>query len=143
MESGTDAAYSFQRGSLTVELAVVTPVLALFLLISLALGRYALAREEVVGGARAAADAAAVASSGPQAQQAAIAAAIPVLRGTHTCNSPSVTVDVASFTPGSVVRVSVSCRVDYSDLAIPGFPGSTTVGAVQTATVDPYRAIQR
>jgi Flp pilus assembly protein TadG len=129
------------RGSLSVELVVLTPVLALFLLVSLALGRYALAREQVVGGARAAADAAAIAGSAVIAQKAAVAAATPVLQSNHSCTDPSVNVDVASFAPGAVIRVSVSCRVDFSDLLVPGFPGSTTISAVQEAVVDPYRAV--
>jgi Flp pilus assembly protein TadG len=130
------------RGSLTVELVVLTPVLALFLLVSLAFGRYALAREQVVGGARAAADAAAVANSPLQAQQAAVAAATPVLQSNHSCTRPRVTVDVGSFAPGAVVRVSVSCRIDFSDLLVPGFPGATTIEAVQSAAIDPFRTIQ-
>ena len=68
------------RGSFTVELVVLTPVITLFVLVTLAFGRYALAREQVVGGARAAADAVAVAGSEGQAQQAALAAAMPVLQ---------------------------------------------------------------
>jgi Flp pilus assembly protein TadG len=130
------------RGSLTVELVVLTPVLALFLLVALAFGRYALAREQVVGGARAAAEAAAVASSGTQAQQAAVAAATPVLQSNHSCTHPQVTLDVASFAPGALVRVSVSCRIDFSDLLIPGFPGTTTIKAAQAAAIDPYRTVQ-
>jgi Flp pilus assembly protein TadG len=130
------------RGSLSIELVVLTPVLALFLLLALALGRYALAREEVVGGARAAADAAAVAGSALLAQQAAIAAATPVLLSNHSCTDPTVTVATASFAPGAIVRVSVRCRVEFSDLLVPGFPGSTTIDAVQAAVVDPFRTIQ-
>jgi Flp pilus assembly protein TadG len=142
MNSERDHRCDSSRGSLSVELVVLTPVLALFLLLSLALGRYALAREQVVGGARAAADAAAVASSALLAQQAAVAAATPVLQSNHSCTDPNVTVDTASFAPGAVVRVSVSCRVDFSDLLVPGFPGSTTIDAVQAAVVDPFRTIQ-
>jgi hypothetical protein len=130
------------RGSMTVELIVLAPVIGLFLLVSLALGRYSLAREQVVGGARAAADAVAAAGSRAQAQQSAVAAAMPVLQTHHSCAAPIVTVDSASFAPGALVRVSVSCRVAFSDLGLPGFPGSTTVDAVQTAAIDPYRSIQ-
>jgi Flp pilus assembly protein TadG len=130
-----------QRGSLTVELVVLAPVIALFLLVALGFGRYALAREEVVGGARAAADAVAVAGSAFQAQQAAAQAAAPVLQSNHSCVDPDVTVDPQSFAPGGVVRVSVSCHVEFSDLLIPGFPGSTTITAVEETAIDPYRSI--
>jgi len=101
-----------------------------------------LAREQVVGGARAAAAAAAVAGSAVQAQQAAIAAAMPVLQSDHSCTDPVVDVDTSSFDSGADVRVSVSCRVDLSDLVVPGLPGSTTVRAVEVAPIDPYRMIE-
>jgi Flp pilus assembly protein TadG len=130
------------RGSFTVELVVLTPIIALFVLITLAFGRYALAREQVVGGARAAADAAAVAASASQSQEAALAAALPVIQSSHTCIDPTVIVDSQSFAPGASIRVSVSCRVTFADLSIPGIPGSATVQAVQTAAIDPYRTIQ-
>jgi Flp pilus assembly protein TadG len=130
------------RGSLTVELVVLTPVIALFLIVALAFGRYSLAREQVVGGARAAADAVSVAGSAAQAEQVAIAAAMPVLQSSHSCTDPTITVDAGSFVPGNVVQVSVSCRVELSDLLVPGFPGATTVRAVQDAAIDPYRAVQ-
>ncbi len=129
-------------GSLTVELVVLTPVIALFLLVALGFGRYSLAREQVVGGARAAADAASVAGSAAQAQQAAIVAAMPVLQSTHSCVDPSVIVDAGSFAPGAIVRVSVSCHVEFSDLFAPGFPGTATVEATQEAAIGPYRSIQ-
>lgn len=131
-----------ERGSLTVELAVLTPILVVFILVSLVFGRYALAREQVVAGARAAAEAAAVAGSAAAAQPAAVAAAAPVLRSDHSCVDPKVTVESESFDPGGVVRVSVSCRVDLSDLAIPGLPGSVSLQAVQSTPIDPFRTVQ-
>ena len=38
--------------------------------------------------------------------------------------------------PGAVVRVSVSCTVEYADLLVPGFPGATRIQATQEAVVD-------
>ena len=130
------------RGSLTVELVVLTPVVALFVLVALAFGRYSLAREQVVGGARAAADAAAVAGSALQAQQVATAAAMPVLQSDHSCTNPTVTVASGSFAPGAEVRVSVVCHVQFADLLVPGFPGTATLQATQVAAIDPYRSVQ-
>lgn len=124
-----------------MELVVLTPIITLFILITLAFGRYALAREQVVSGARAAADAVAVAASEGQSQQAAIAAAMPVLQSTHSCTNPSVTVSPESFVPGALVRVSVSCQVEFSDLAVPGLPSSTAVQAVESVVIDPYREV--
>ena len=128
------------HGSMTVELVVLTPVIVAFLLVTLAFGRYALAKEQLVGGARAGADAVAIAASALQAQQAGSAAAMPVLQSDHACRNPTVSIDSSAFAPGGQVRVSVSCQVAFSDLLIPGLPGSVTVQAVQIATIDPYRA---
>ncbi|HVA02564.1 MAG TPA: TadE family protein [Acidimicrobiales bacterium] len=130
------------RGSITVELVLLTPVIALFLLVTVAFGRYSLAREQVVGGARAAAGAAAVAGSAGQAQQAATAAALPVLESNHSCTDPIVTVDSGSFIPGAIVKVSVSCSVKFADLLVPGLPGATRIVAIQEAAIDQYRTIQ-
>ena len=128
-------------GSITVELVVLAPVVTAFLLITLAMGRDTLAHDQVASGARAAAEAASIAPSLGQAQTAAIAAASPALQSLHACRAPSVTVIDRSFQPGSEIRVVVSCRVDFSDLLVPGMPGSTTVSSTQTAVIDPYRAV--
>lgn len=128
-------------GSITVELVVLAPVVAAFLLITLAMGRDTLARDQVASGARAAAEAAAIAPSLKEAQSAAVAAAAPALQSTRACRAPSIRVLNRSFEPGSEVTVVVSCRVDFSDLLLPGMPGSTTVSSSATAVIDPYRAV--
>jgi Flp pilus assembly protein TadG len=124
-----------------VELVILAPIVIVFVLLSLALGRYELARDQVVGGARAAAQAAAVSISLDQARLAALAAALPALQSLHSCQDPTVEVDSDTFVPGAIVRVVVSCRVDLSDLLIPGMSGVTTVSSVQTAVIDPYRMV--
>ena len=124
-----------------MELVVLTPVLVVFVLLALALGRYELARGQVVAGARAGADAAALAASANMAQSDASAAAAPALGAVRSCRDAAVGVDFASFSPGSDVRVTVTCRVDLSDVLLPGFPGSTTVTATEVAVIDPYRSV--
>jgi Flp pilus assembly protein TadG len=124
-----------------VELVVLAPFMILFVLVVLALGRFELGRDQVVQGARAAADAAAVADSPAAAQSAAFAAASPELASIHSCRHPTVTVDTRAFLAGSEVRVTVACRVDFSDLLIPGMPGSAVIQSAQVAAFDPYRAV--
>jgi hypothetical protein len=114
-----------------------------FALLALSLGRYEMAREQVIGAAQAAADAAAVVSSPSDAQWAATTAATPVVAGqTHSCARLSVTTDTEQFVPGGFVRVVVSCDIDWSDLLVPGVPGHTEVQAVETAPIDPFRSVQ-
>jgi Flp pilus assembly protein TadG len=144
-----------ESGSMTVELVVLTPVLVLFALFAIAVGRYEMARDQVIGAARAGAEAASVASSPSQADAVARAAAMSGADNLgHTCSNLKVTTDTSDFATensigveGSVsvegsVGVTVACQVSYSGLLFPGMPGSTMVRAVQTAPIDPYRTVQ-
>ncbi|MGH9920793.1 MAG: TadE/TadG family type IV pilus assembly protein [Nitrososphaerales archaeon] len=128
---------------MTVELVLLAPVLVMFALFAVGLGRYELAREEVVGAARAAAEAASVVGSPGQAQLAANSAADPGLQGLgDTCKGLQVETDTNDFVPGGFVTVTVSCHVSFSYLLIPGLPGAAVVKAVQTAPIDPFRSVQ-
>jgi hypothetical protein len=132
-----------QRGSMAIELVVLTPVVVMFALLALGLGRFELAREQVIGAARAGAEAAAVAPSAGDAQSAASTAAMPALtNGTYSCKQVNVVTNTAVFVPGGTVQVNVTCQVDFSDLFLPGFPGHTSVEAAVSAPIDPFRSVQ-
>jgi Flp pilus assembly protein TadG len=139
---GRTAAPLGEEGSITAELVVLAPVLAVFLLLIVALGRYELARQEVIAAARAAADAAAVVSSAGQAPLAASDAAGASIQSRHACAVLDVSTDTGQFVPGGSVRVTVTCRVDLSDVLLPGWPGSTTVQSIRIAPIDPFRSVQ-
>ena len=57
----------------------------------------------------------------------------------------AVAVDVSGFTaaaqgvPGQSVVVTVTCLVSFSDLAIPGLPGSRTLTDRAVSPIDPNR----
>ncbi|HZU79434.1 MAG TPA: TadE/TadG family type IV pilus assembly protein [Acidimicrobiales bacterium] len=130
------------QGGLTVELVLLAPVLILFALMALGLGRYELARQELADAARAGAEAASVVPSADQAAGAASSAVLAPLNGqSHMCAHPAVTTDSSGFAAGGDVRVTVSCRVDLSDLLVPGLPGGVDVSATQVAPVDPFREV--
>jgi Flp pilus assembly protein TadG len=129
-------------GSLTVELVVVTPVLVVLALTMLIFGRVSVSRQEVVEAARAGAQAAAVLPNASSAQMgAAIDAAVGIANQAHACKRPQIAADVSHFYPGGYVTVTVVCKVELSDIAFPGMPGSTTVQASTTAPIDPYRSV--
>jgi Flp pilus assembly protein TadG len=130
-------------GSLTVELVVLTPVLFLLALTMVVFGRVTEARQQVVESSRAAAQIAAVLPNAAAAESAAAGAVSTgdLDRG-HYCPTPEVTTDVTHFFAGGYVTVTVVCRVNLSDLSVPGMPGSTTVRASSTAPIDPYRSVQ-
>lgn len=129
-----------ERGSATVETAVLVPVLVAFMLFALALGRYEMTRQMVAGAARAAAEATAIAPDAADAPALADASATPVLSdGRRSCASYSVFTDTAQFRPGGDATVTVSCHIDFSDLLVPGLPGSATVTITDAVPIDTYR----
>ena len=143
MTSGRKPCTEVHDGSLTIEAVILTPVVVLFVLIALALGRFELAREQVAGAARAAAEAASVVPSAGAAEGAAVRAAQPVVaEQVHSCVQLSVLTDTSHFVAGGYVRVAVSCKVDFADLLFPGFPGQATVHAVELVPIDPFRSVQ-
>ena len=130
------------RGSLSVELVVLTPVLVVVALIMVVFGRVTEARQQVVEAARAGAEAASVLPTPASAVSGSdVEAAVGIAGGGRTCAEHQVDTDVRHFYPGGYVTVTVVCQVPLSDVAIPGMPGSTTVRASSTAPIDPYRSV--
>jgi Flp pilus assembly protein TadG len=130
------------RGSLTVELVVLTPVLVLIALATLVFGRMSEARQQVVEASRAGAEAAAILPTVGTAQWVgAINAVINLIGRTHTCAHVTITTDTGRFVAGGSVTVHVACQVLLADIGFPGLPGSTVVRASATAPLDPYRSV--
>jgi Flp pilus assembly protein TadG len=130
------------RGSLTVELVVLTPVVVIVILATLVFGRISEARQQVVEASRAGAEAAAVLPTVGTAQWVgSINSVIDLIGRTHTCANAAISVDTSHFEPGGYVTARVTCVVLLSDIGFPGLPGSTTVTASATAPIDPYRSV--
>ncbi|MDA8072947.1 MAG: pilus assembly protein [Actinomycetota bacterium] len=129
-----------QRGSATVELLVLVPVVVVFASFVVALGRYEVVRAEVAGAARAGAEAAAEAPT-PYAASAAARQAAPaaVDAAGGACRHLAVSTDVGAFDPGGSVTVTVRCTVPLADLAVPGLPGSASTTSTVRAPIDTYR----
>jgi Flp pilus assembly protein TadG len=131
-----------ERGSVAVELTLLTPLLLLLLLFVVALGRLAEARQEVDDAASQAARAATVAASVADANGTAQQAAAASLESDHiTCSHLSVTTKLSSFVPAGNVQVEVSCAVSLSDLSLLRLPGTETVSGVATSPVDQFRGV--
>jgi hypothetical protein len=132
-----------EGGSVTVELALLSPVLFVFVLLAVTFGRLSEAKAQVLATARAGAQGAAIAPDAESAQWAAdrLAYGGP-LSTSHDCALLWVSTDVSHFYPGGSVTVQVTCQVNLSDLSVPGMPASTTIRASATAPVDPYREVQ-
>jgi Flp pilus assembly protein TadG len=116
------------RGSLSVELVIVTPGLVLLLLLVGAAGRVVEAQGHLDGAARDAARAASIAPSPQQASQAALQAAQADLGQSSWCTANSVQALVAGFPAagqpvpaGQDVTATVTCDVNMSPFTLLGF----------------------
>lgn len=130
------------RGSLTVELAILTPALILLLSALILAGRVQTTAGTVEQAARSAARDASLARTPDAARTAAHAAAARELAAT-SCQTTSVNLDTTGFaTPigqDAAVTATVTCTVSMADLAIPGLPGARTLTGSATSPLDRYR----
>ena len=132
------------RGSAAVEAAIGVPAFVLFVALIICGGRVAVAHQSIESAAASAARAASIERTVASARDAAHDAAVSGLanEGLH-CLSVDVTLDTSAFAPplgqpGSV-SATVQCRVDLSDLSVPGIPGTRMIEATVTSPVDAYR----
>lgn len=131
-----------ERGTMTVELVLLTPLLFALLAFMVGLGRAADARGRLVGAVRDAARAASLATTPTAASDAAEQTALANLIGTGLeCRDPQVSTDTRAFTPGGQVRVTIRCTLDLSELVVSGLPGRSQLTATAAAPVERYRTI--
>ncbi|KPM50201.1 hypothetical protein ACG83_41630, partial [Frankia sp. R43] len=124
-------------------LTLLAPLIILMLLLIVYAGRAVNARGQVDTAAHTAARAASLARTPALALAAAQAAVAPDLnRSTGPCTALTVEVDVSQFRPGGVVRATVACQLDQSDLAagLP-VPGERTLTTTATVPIDVYRGV--
>ena len=128
-----------ERGTATVELVILAPVVFALLAFIVGLGRSADARGRLTGAARDAARAASLTTTSDAAKVAAHATALADLEGAGLeCKSPRITADTSRFQPGGEVRVTIRCTLDLSSLVVSGLPGSSTLTAQATVPLDSY-----
>jgi len=136
-----------ERGSTTLEAAIVAPALLMFVALIIAAGRVMVAGGSIEAAARDAARQASLARDPATAQAWALSSAQTTLRNQGLQCTPTVTVDTAGFArpvgSAAVVRVDVSCTVRLSDLVVAGMPGARHEHAFAISPIDPYRAVTR
>ena len=129
-----------ERGVATLELVLLVPVLVVFVLFAVGMGRLGQARGDIDAVARDAARAGSIARSPDEAAAAAQATASDVLASRNlTCAGLAVDVDTTDFRAGGWVRVDVSCTIPLSTLAGVWAPGDKTMQARALAVVDTFR----
>jgi Flp pilus assembly protein TadG len=133
------------RGSATVELAILAPALLALLGVGVVGGRIQIAGAVVEHAAAAAARQASLARNPTTAQTSATRTARTSLTDQGlSCVHTTVTVDTTDFAtpvgqPGQV-HATVTCTVGLSDVAVPGIPGTRTLIAAAASPLDRYRA---
>ena len=134
-----------QRGAAAVELTLLLPALLLMLGLLVAGGRLWFARTTVNEAAQTAARAASLARSTYAATAAGREAGAQSLETAGLrCGSTSVSINTAAFgvpagTP-STVTSTITCSVDFSDVILPGWPGSMEITGRGSAALDTYRS---
>ena len=131
-------------GGASVEAAILAVTMGVLLSFGLAGGRLVAAESAGDQAARAAARIASAQRDPATAQRAATTAAQRTLAGQHlACAQLTVIVDTSQFNrplgAPATVRAEVSCAVRWSDLGLPGAPGTHTVTAVFTSPIDQLR----
>jgi Flp pilus assembly protein TadG len=130
---------SGERGTMTVELVLLTPLLFALLAFIVGLGRAADARGQLTGAVRDAARAASLAANPDAARTAARDTALADLQSANLhCRQPQIDTDTDEFTAGGQVTVTIRCSLDLSQLVLSGLPGRSTLTATSTAPLDTY-----
>ena len=133
-----------ERGSAAIEAAIGVPAFALFVGLIVFGGRTANAHEALQSAAADAARSASIARDAQTATTDARAAATASVSNQHIrCAQVEVAVDTSDFNkapgvPGSVA-VTVTCRLNLSDLAVPGVPGSKVFSSTMSSPIDTWR----
>lgn len=133
-----------ERGSAAIEAVIGVPAFALFVALIIFGGRTASTQEALQ---TAAADGARSASLARDAQTARSdareTATASIANQQIGCSHIDVRVDTTAFNkqpgvPGSV-DVTISCRLNLADLAVPGVPGSRVMRATMSSPIDTWR----
>ena len=131
------------RGSVSLELAILAPALLLLLGVLVLAGRVETSSSAVEQAARAAARDASLMRTADAARATATASAQRELAASH-CASTQITVDTTGFAAplgtDASISVQVVCTVSLADLAIPGLPGSRAIAGHATSPLDRYRS---
>lgn len=133
-----------ERGSAAIEAAIGVPAFLLFVGLIIFGGRTATTHQSVETAAADAARSASLERTSASARTQAISAATTSLsnQGVH-CLDVDVTIDASQFSrvvgEAATVSVTVQCRLDLSDLSVPGVPGSRLIRATVTSPIDTWR----
>jgi Flp pilus assembly protein TadG len=128
-----------QRGSMAIEIVILTPVLVAFTLLVVAGGRFVGRQGDVDSAARDAARAASMERTEDSAVVVARSVAAASWPAGAACQLWAV--DMSHWAQGGSVGVTIRCRVSYSGLGLIGLPGSAVIEGSSVAPLDQFRRI--
>lgn len=131
------------RGSASLEAAILAPGLLLLLALVIGIGRTQHAHQAVEAAARDAARQASLTRDPTAAAAQATSSARAALQREGLRCAPVVTINTGALqravgTQAAITAV-VTCQVPLSDLVISGLPGSTVIEARFSSPIDPFR----
>lgn len=129
------------KGSASLELSLLAPVVIGLLLLVVYAGRTVQAEADVAHAAYEAARTASLVGDPTNAIEAAIQVVQANLaQGTAACQDLDISVDTSLFAPGGQVTVTVTCVSTYEDLSLLAVPGTRQFVANATEVIDTFRA---
>lgn len=133
-----------EQGSATIEAVIGVPAFILFVGLIIFGGRVATSHGAVESAAADAARSASIARDSHDARDDAHTAARASLSNQNlNCTTVTVQVDTSDFNKqvglDGAISVTVTCRLDLSDLAVPGVGGSKVIRATASSPLDTWR----
>ena len=133
-----------ERGSLTLEFAIIAPAVLVLIGLAIVGGRVVVAGDAVDQAAAAAAREASLARDPVTADRQAHRTATQMLDQDLDCRDVTVDLDLSAFarpvgSPGAV-RATVTCLVDLQGLGVPGVPGERRLEGTAVSSLDRYRS---
>ncbi|GAA1660524.1 TadE family protein [Catellatospora bangladeshensis] len=133
------------RGSASIELAILVPVVLVFFIGVIIAGRFSMARQATEAAAYNAARTASLSgTAATAASRGRDAAAASFAAEGITCRTLTVTVDTRGFSvpvgQPATVTVRLTCEAEFADIALPGMPGSARLTSEFTSPLDTYRS---
>ena len=130
-----------ERGSISVEIAVIAPAFVFLMLLVVYAGKVSEADGNVeraaAEGARAASlrqnPAAAIDDARAVVEANLAAAGVP-------CSQLDTSVDTSGFEPAGTVTITVRCDASMADVTLLGVPGTRSFTATSTEVIDTYRS---
>ncbi len=130
-----------ERGSISVEVAVIAPAFVFLMLLVVYAGKISEADGNVeraaAEGARAASlrqnPAAAIDDARAVVEANLAAAGVP-------CSQLDTSVDTSMFEPGGTVTITVRCDASMADVTLLGVPGTRSFTATSAEVIDTYRS---